>query len=327
MTVLFALLSLAGVVAAVAPRLLSRADWQDREPVLALWVWQCAVAAVLLACVLAMSLSAAAAWHAVRGGLFAFAPHGVEDAYGLGEFGPWAAMSACLLALGGARTAVMLLREVRGVRAARRRKRAELLERAPVLPDDLVHGTREAAWPGESDGAWPGERLVVLESERADAWLLPGAEPQLVITTAALRRLKGRRLDAVLAHEQGHARARHHWLQTCSSALAAGFPRVPVFAAFRNQVHRLVELAADDAASRRHGRLTTALALVDLNADRGVFGPCPSPQAQLPRRVHRLLAPQPRLPLGRRMRLTVLAMLVPAVPLLVTFGPGLHAMS
>ncbi len=34
-------------------------------------------------------------------------------------------------------------------------------------------------------------------------------------------------------------------------------------------MHRLVELAADDVASRRFGRLTTALALVGLNEDRG----------------------------------------------------------
>ncbi|WP_189132916.1 M56 family metallopeptidase [Wenjunlia tyrosinilytica] len=311
MTVLFALLSLAGVVAAVAPRLLSRTEWQDREPVLALWVWQCAVAAVLLACVLAMALSAAAAWHAVRGQLFAFAPHGVEDAYGFGEFGPWSAMCAVLLALGAARTAAMLTLEVRVERARRRRHRAELLTRAPKLP-------------GEERGR---ERLVVLESERADAWWLPGTPPRLVITTAALRRLKGRRLDAVLAHEQDHARARHHWLQHCAGALATGFPQVPVFAAFRDQVHRLVELAADDAASRRHGRLTTALALVELNADRGVFGPCPTHHAQLPRRVDRLLDPKPRFSRARRLRLTALAVLIPVVPVLVTLVPGLHAMA
>ncbi|NEE49603.1 M56 family peptidase, partial [Streptomyces sp. SID8455] len=111
-------------------------------------------------------------------------------------------------------------------------------------------------------------------------------------------------LDAVLAHEQGHARARHDWLLHCSSALAIGFPQIPVFAAFRDEMHRLVELAADDVASRRFGRLTTALALVGLNEDRGVFGPCPTPDAQVPLRVNRLLAPVDRLTAGRRLRLT-----------------------
>ena len=71
-----------------------------------------------------------------------------------------------------------------------------------------------------------------------------------------------------------------------------------MFAAFRDEMHRLVELAADDVASRRFGRLTIALALVELNEDRGVFGPCPTPHAQVPQRVHRLLTPAPRLTAG-----------------------------
>ncbi|PLW71370.1 M48 family metalloprotease [Streptomyces sp. SCUT-3] len=312
MTVPIVLLLLGGLFAAAGPRLLSRAQWPEREPVLALWVWQCVVAAVLLCCVLAMALTASAAWGGVRRHLFAFAPSGVVDAYGLPHQGPWAAVVTVFLAFGGAWTAAMLTREVRTVRAERRRRRAELLDGVPVLP-------------GEDRGR--GGRLVVLESERVDAWWLPGTPRQLVITTAALRRLEGRQLGALLAHEQGHARARHDWLLNCASALAAGFPQVPVFAGFRKQVHRLVELAADDAASVRFGRLTTALALVGLNEDRGVFGHCPVPTAQVPRRVHRLLDPAPRLSPLHRLRVTATAMLVPAVPLLVTFGPGLSALS
>ncbi|MGW7007127.1 M56 family metallopeptidase [Streptomyces sp. NPDC054933] len=312
MTVPFVLLVLGALAAAMAPRLLSRADWPDREPVLALWVWQCVVASVLLCCVLTMALCASAASPAVRWHLFALAPRGVVDAYGLAAYGPWAGALAVLLACGGAWSVAMLTREVRGSRARRRQRRAELLVRAPRLP-------------GEQPSS--GERLVVLEGRRPDAWWLSGPQPQLVITTAALRRLKGRQLDAVVAHEQGHARARHDWLLHCAYALAAGFPQVPVFEGFRQQVHRLVELAADDVASRRFGRLTTALALVELNEDRGVFGPCPTPLAQLPGRVHRLLDPAPRLTLGRRMRVSAMALLLPVVPLLVTFGPGLGALS
>ena len=78
-------------------------------------------------------------------------------------------------------------------------------------------------------------------------------------------------LDAVLTHERGHARARHDWLLHLSTALATGFPRVPLFAHFCDQTHRLVELAADDTASRRCGHLTTALALIELNQHRGVL--------------------------------------------------------
>ncbi|MFI8219104.1 M56 family metallopeptidase [Streptomyces sp. NPDC085932] len=305
-----ALLLLGALTAVAGPRLLARADWPDREPVVALWMWQCVVAAVLVCCALSMTLSAAAAWHAVGGHVFATAPNGVVEAYALGTAGPWAATTAVTLACGALWSAAMLVREIGRARARRRRRRADLLVRAPLLPGEVaVSG-----------------RLVVLESERPDAWWLPGTPPQLVVTTAALRRLKGRQLDAVLAHEQGHARARHDWLLNCSSALAGGFPQVPVFAAFRDEMHRLVELAADDTASRRFGRLTTALALVELNEPRGVFGPCPTPQAHVPARVHRLLTPPDRLTPARRLRLTAAASLVPVVPVLVAFVPGLRAL-
>ncbi|RFU84049.1 M56 family peptidase [Streptomyces triticagri] len=310
MMVSVALLMLGALTAVLGPRLLARAQWPDREPVVALWAWQCVVAAVILCCALSMILSASAAWQAVRGQVFAGAPHGVMEAYALQAAGPWAAATAVALALGGVWTAAMLTREIVRARARRRQRRAELVVRAPLLP-------------GEEPGS---DRLVVLEGERPDAWWLPGAAPQLVITTAALHRLKGRQLDAVLAHEQGHAQARHDWLLHSSGALAAGFPQVPVFAAFRDEMHRLVELAADDVASRRFGRLTIALALVELNEHRGVFGPCAVPQAEVPARVNRLLSPLPRLTAGRRLRLTAVSALVPLAPLLVTFVPGLRAL-
>ncbi|MFC8367585.1 MULTISPECIES: M56 family metallopeptidase [unclassified Streptomyces] len=306
-----ALLLLGVLTAVMGPRLLARADWPDREPVVALWAWQCVIAAVLLCCALSMTFSAAAAWRAVGGQVFATAPRAVVEAYALGTAGLWAQTTAVALACGGLWSAAMLVREVVRARARRRARRAELRVRAPLLPGERP----------DSD------RLVVLEGERPDAWWLPGTPPRLVVTTAALRRLKGRQLDAVLAHERGHAQARHDWLLHCSSALAGGFPQVPVFAAFRDEMHRLVELAADDMASRRVGRLTTALALVELNEHRGVFGgPCPAPQAHVPARVHRLLTPPDRLTSGRRLRLTAVASLVPVIPVLVAFAPGLRAL-
>lgn len=129
MWVSLALLALGVLVAAVAPRLLARADWTEREPIVALWVWQCAVAAVLLSFALSMTFSAAASWQAVRGRVFAPAPAAVVEAYALGSLGPWSAALAVLLACGGLWTGAMLTREVRDARAARRRRRAELLVR------------------------------------------------------------------------------------------------------------------------------------------------------------------------------------------------------
>lgn len=76
-----ALLLLGALTAVVAPRPPARADWADREPVLALWVW------------LGVPL-----WGAE---VFAPAPNVVVEAYTLGTAEPWAAATAVALACGG----------------------------------------------------------------------------------------------------------------------------------------------------------------------------------------------------------------------------------
>jgi len=84
MTVCLLLLSVVALTAAVpAPRALTRADWPEREPVVALWVWQCLVATVLLCCVAGLTLGAAAVFRTVRDHVFAPAPPAVTAAYDL----------------------------------------------------------------------------------------------------------------------------------------------------------------------------------------------------------------------------------------------------
>jgi Zn-dependent protease with chaperone function len=319
MTALLGLLLLGLLFATAGPLLLARARWVEREPVLALLVWQCLVVAVLLCCGLSLLLSLAAALGAVRELLFRGAPDGVEAAYGLAGQEGWGRLCAALLALGGLRTALSLAREIRAARAQRGRRHRELADRAPELPAGVGHQPARR------------ERLVVLESVRPEAWSLPGPQSRLVVTTAALSRLTDNELAALLSHERGHVRHRHHWLAQGAEALAAGFPGVGVFTAFRDQVGELVELAADDRAARRHGRMTTAHAMAEINADRGVFGGCagdaaPAGLAQSPRRVDRLLAGEPRLPVRARLGLTLLALAAPGTVLLLALAPGLTAL-
>ncbi|MFB7780569.1 M56 family metallopeptidase [Streptomyces bauhiniae] len=312
MTVCLLLLTVLALTAAVpAPRALTRADWPEREPVVALWVWQCLVATVLLCCLTALVLGAAAVFHTVRDHVFAPAPPAVTAAYDLSAAPAWAIALTLLLASGAAWTTAMLGRELTEARRRRGVARAQLRERAPDLP-----------------GGLPAARgpLLVLEDEYPDAWWMPGHPAQLVVTTGALHRLTGHQVDAVLTHERGHARAHHDWLLHLSSALATGFPRIPLFAHFCDQTHRLVELAADDTASRRCGHVTTALALIELNQHRGVLS-CASSRRLLGERVDRLLEPPPRLPRGHRALTTALAALVPLLPLLITFAPGLTALA
>ncbi|CAL9526729.1 M56 family metallopeptidase [Streptomyces sp. enrichment culture] len=312
MTVCLLLLSVVALTAAVpAPRALTRAAWPEREPVVGLWVWQCLVATVLLCCLTALVLSAAAVFQTVRARVFAPAPPAVTDAYDLAAAPAWLTVLTLLLACGAAWTTAMLARELVEARRRRGVARAHLRERAPDLPAGL-----------------PGARgpLLVLEDEYPDAWWMPGHPPQLVVTTGALHRLTDHQLDAVLTHERGHARAHHDWLLHLSTALATGFPRVPLFTHFCEQTRRLVELAADDTASRRCGHLTTALALIELNQHRGVLS-CASSNRLLGERVDRLLQPPPRLERGRRALTTTVAALVPLLPLLITFAPGLTALN
>ncbi|MEU7424373.1 MULTISPECIES: M56 family metallopeptidase [unclassified Streptomyces] len=312
MTVCLLLLSVVALAAAVpAPRALTRADWPERDPVLALWVWQCLVATVLLCCLTALVLVAAAVFHTVRDHVFAPAPPAVTAAYDLSAAPVWSAALTVLLACGAAWTTAMLGRELVEARRTRGQARAQLRERAPDLPAGL-----------------PAARgpMLVLEDEYPDAWWMPGHPPQLVVTTGALQRLTDHQLDAVLTHERGHARAHHDWLLHLSTALATGFPHVPLFAHFCDQTHRLVELAADDTASRRCGHLTTALALIELNQHRGVLS-CDSSRRLLGERVDRLLEPPPRLLPRHRALTTTVAALVPLLPLLITFAPGLTALS
>lgn len=309
--VLVLMAAVALTAAAVLPRVLTRAGWPDREPVLGLWVWQCLVATVLVCCLASLLLGATAAFGTVRAHAFAPAPPSVTAAYQLGRAPGWLTVLTLLLACGAAWTVAMLARELAEAGRRRRLRRLHLRERAPDLP---------AGFPAAQGP------LLVLEDEYPDAWLMPGPAPQLVVTTGALRRLSDHELDAVLAHELGHARARHDWLLHLSQALATGFPRVPVFTHFRDQTHRLVELAADDTASRRCGHRTTALALIELNRHRGVLS-CACTRGQLSDRVERLLAPPPRLDAPYRAATLLAAALAPLIPLLIALGPALKVLN
>ncbi|MEY9873910.1 Zn-dependent protease with chaperone function [Streptacidiphilus sp. MAP12-33] len=304
------LVALVAVLTLVGPRALARARWAGREPVVALWAWQCLVIAVLLCCACALVLAGAGAWPALRDLVFSGAPAGVEAAYGFPTARPWAIAAAFVLLLGGVRTALALAYELAGAQAVRRRQRHQLIRQAPDLHPEL------------RPKAVGSEQLVVLESEEPRAWSLPGPVPRMVVTTGALRRLSGRELDALLAHERGHVRARHHWLLSAAEALVAGFPAIRLFGQFRDQVGQLVELAADDSAARRHGRLATAIALVELNPESA----CTHPLAQIPFRVDRLLSGATRLPAPRRLVLTLAALALPLAPVLLTLAPGLTAL-
>lgn len=129
---------------------------------------------------------------------------------------------------------------------------------------DRRRRSRHAAVLGLVGRSTGGLDAVVVDRAEAVAYCLPGRAGQIVVTSGALARLTAAQLQAVLAHERAHLRGRHHLVLAGAQSLARAFPAVRLFADAAAQTARLVEMCADDAAARRHGRQPVAEALVAL---------------------------------------------------------------
>jgi Zn-dependent protease with chaperone function len=138
--------------------------------------------------------------------------------------------------------------------------------------------------------------VVVLDHDAPAAYCMPCGRYRLVVSAGALAALGTGQLHAVLAHERAHLRYRHHLMLAIAAALARAFPRVPLFAQAGPELGVLAEMAADDAAARRHGRDQLARA-----GTRPAALAAGGPAAIA--RVQRLLAP----PRQRRVRRACLA--------------------
>jgi Zn-dependent protease with chaperone function len=266
------LLAYAAALAVLTPLLLPRAEWAVRSPKLGIWAWQALTATVLVSTALA--------------GL-ALAVPSVPVSGNLAEM-----LHACVMALreqyaapGGAAAAAsgtMLALAVTGrigwcLAGALWRARRARGEHAAVL-----------AMAGR---ARPDLGVTVLDDDRPAAYCLPGFGHRIVLTTAALAALEQRELEAVIAHERAHIRQRHHLILAYAQALERAFPRLPLFRAAADQTRRLVELAADDAASSRTNPLTLAGALVELAGAGAPTASLAASGGQVAGRVHRLLGP------------------------------------
>ena len=289
---------------------LARAEWPDRAPRLAIAVWLAlaasAIASVMLAG-LALLVAAPRVSHAV-GWLLAICGWKLQAWYahpGGTALGIGGAVVAGLLA---ARVAWCTVATMTATARAGRRHRLRLLL---------------AGRPDARLGA------LVVEHGEAAAYCMPGARQPVVLTTAALQLLDDNQLAAVLAHERAHQAGRHHLLVSLAAIPAAAFPHLPAFARARDEVARLAELVADDAAAAHSPRLAVAEALLTL-------GTAPERPAAQPAawalgaggstaaaRVRRLIA-APN-PLGRAARTagTLAVAALVALPLLLMSAPAL----
>ncbi len=167
----------------------------------------------------------------------------------------------------------------------------------------------------------PGDdRAVVLDVPQPAAYCLSGRPATIVVTSGALALLDPPQLAAVLAHERAHLASRHHLLIALTRGLAAVFPAVPLFARGAENVARLAEMCADDAAARRTGRgiLVTALLAMATGAvtPAGALG---ASACAVTARLQRLIEDPGR---GRNARY---GLALAAVMLLLATAPGLAA--
>lgn len=244
-----ALVLVAVVFAALAPRLMARLTVFRRSPQAALVAWQ----AVSLAAVIAALCAAPAAIpYLTRTGWFAcFGDCAATIAWIQTRrwlmFGVAAAVTLFVLGrlmLSGHRIGTRL-------RAARARHRE--------LVDVLA---APAAFPSQSGGRADGIR--VLDHATPTAYCLPGRRSRVVLTQGALAALPADGLDAVLAHERAHLRGRHDLLIEYFTVLHHSVPDPVRSPEALREVRLLVEALADRAAVRRSGPVTTARALMTL---------------------------------------------------------------
>lgn len=108
-------------------------------------------------------------------------------------------------------------------------------------------------------------RLAVLETAQPLAYCVPSLRtPRVVVSQGALDRLAPDELDAVLAHERAHLRARHDLVLEAFSVLHRAFPRWVSSGSALREVRMLVEVLADRTAARAAGAQALGRALVGL---------------------------------------------------------------
>jgi Zn-dependent protease with chaperone function len=108
--------------------------------------------------------------------------------------------------------------------------------------------------------------VFILDHPQPSAFCLPGRGGTVVLSAGALRALPPAELHAVIAHERTHLKGRHHLVLTCAAVLDRAIPFLPLFGRAHDELRRLVELAADDGATRECTRQTVARAALRLAA-------------------------------------------------------------
>jgi beta-lactamase regulating signal transducer with metallopeptidase domain len=309
-TVAAVLLAYAACTGTLGSRLLGRAGWTDRAPLLAIFTYLTATWSVVAALGLA-GLTLAVHATALGGGLSHLIGACVLRLRATYATPGGAAVAGLGLALAGGLAARTMVTAVTQLRATGR----QALRHAETA--------RLVGVPEPALGA------VLIEHSQPAAYCVAGRNPTVVLTTGALQALDPGQLDAVLAHERAHLAGHHHRLLAMARIGRQVLPFMPLMRDADAQVARLVELRADDAATRAHdpGRLAAALVVL---ATATATSPAPALGAAVTdtvQRIHRLLDPAEPLSRVRRQLLRATATALALTPVLLALAPAVLALA
>jgi Zn-dependent protease with chaperone function len=302
------LVAYAVCVGTLGSRLLGRARWTARAPLLAIVTYLTAGWSAVAALGLA-GLTLAVHATALGGGLSDLIGACVlrlRETYGT----PGGATVAGLgLTLAGAVAARTVLTAMTHLRAAGR----QALKHAQTA--------RLAGRPEPALGA------VLVEHSEPVAYCVAGRHPTVILSTGALQALGPAQLAAVLAHERAHLTGGHHRLLALARIGSLVLPFLPLTRDADAQVARLAEMHADDAAARASDPRSLATALVVLATGASPAPALAAAATDAVQRIRRLLRPAEPLSAARRRMLRATAASLAVTPVLLAIAPALLALA
>ena len=308
MTVAAVLVAYAACVGMLGSKMLGWARWTARAPLLAIAIYLTAGWSVITALGLA-GLTLAVHATALSGELsqlIGACVHRLRATYGT----PGGATVAALgLTLAGAVAARTALAAITHLRAARQQ---------------ALRHAQTARLVGQLQ---PALGAVVVEHSQPTAYCVAGRQPTVVLTSGAVQALDPGQLDAVLAHERAHLAGRHHRLQALARIGREVLPFLPLMRDAEQQVARLVELHADDAATRGRDPRLLATALVILATATSPTSALAAGATDAIQRIHRLLGPSQPLGRSRRQLLRATAAAFALTPILLALAPAVVALA
>ena len=308
MTIAAVLLGYAACVGTLGARVLGRAGWTARAPMLGIVTYLAAGWSVLAALGLA-GLTLAVHATALGGGLSHLIGACVLRLRAMYATPGGAAIAGLGLILTGAVAARTALTAASHLRTTGRQA--------------LRHA--QTAWlVGQPE---PALGAVLVEHPEPAAYCVSGRQPTVIVTTGALRALDDDQLDAVLAHERAHLAGRHHRLLAMAKIAGQVLPFLPLMRDADTQVARLVELHADDAATRASDPRSLATALVVLATGASPEPALAAAATDAVQRIHRLLGPAEQLGRVHRQLLRATAAALALAPVLLALAPAVAALA